>query len=83
MLEVFNNLFMSIMHDQMGATLANTAHSVNIKERYDFSCAIFDGAGDLVATPLRPRCIWASMSESMQTILQPGMRSRIMPGICS
>jgi len=44
MLEVFNNLFMSIA-DQMGVTLANTAYSVNIKERYDFSCAIFDEAG--------------------------------------
>ena len=43
MLEVFNNLFMSIA-EQMGATLANTAYSVNIKERLDFSCAIFDAA---------------------------------------
>ena len=48
LLEVFNNLFMSVA-DQMGATLANTAWSVNIKERLDFSCAIFDAAGDLVA----------------------------------
>ena len=43
MLEVFNNLFMSIA-EQMGAVLANTASSVNIKERLDFSCAIFDAA---------------------------------------
>ncbi len=48
LLEVFNNLFMSIA-DQMGATLANTAWSVNITERLDFSCEIFDAAGDLVA----------------------------------
>ncbi|MGI9335030.1 MAG: hydantoinase/oxoprolinase family protein, partial [Gammaproteobacteria bacterium] len=48
MLEVFNNLFMSIA-EQMGATLANTAYSVNIKERLDFSCALFDARGSLVA----------------------------------
>ena len=48
MLEVFNNLFMSIA-EQMGLTLEKTAYSVNIKERLDFSCAIFDPDGDLVA----------------------------------
>jgi len=48
MLEVFNNLFMNIA-EQMGATLANTAYSVNIKERFDFSCALFDTRGQLVA----------------------------------
>ena len=48
MLEVFNNLFMSIA-EQMGVRLRNTAHSVNIKERLDFSCALFDGDGGLVA----------------------------------
>ena len=48
MLEIFNNLFMSIA-EQMGATLANTAYSVNIKERLDFSCAVFDRDGGLVA----------------------------------
>ncbi|MGH7186144.1 MAG: hydantoinase/oxoprolinase family protein, partial [Pseudomonadota bacterium] len=48
MLEIFNNLFMSIA-EQMGSTLENTAYSVNIKERLDFSCALFDPAGDLVA----------------------------------
>ena len=48
MLEVFNNLFMSIA-EQMGAVLANTASSVNIKERLDFSCAIFDAEGGLIA----------------------------------
>ncbi|MEP6564821.1 MAG: hydantoinase/oxoprolinase family protein, partial [Mesorhizobium sp.] len=48
MLEVFNNLFMSIA-EQMGVTLQNTAYSVNIKERLDFSCAVFDRTGALVA----------------------------------
>ena len=48
MLEVFNNLFMSIA-EQMGVTLQNTAYSVNIKERLDFSCALFDATGALVA----------------------------------
>src|SRR5439155_524778 len=47
-LEIFNNLFMSIA-EQMGLRLQNTAYSVNIKERLDFSCAIFDGAGNLIA----------------------------------
>jgi 5-oxoprolinase (ATP-hydrolysing) len=45
MLEVFNNLFMSIA-EQMGVTLQNTAYSVNIKERLDFSCALFDADGN-------------------------------------
>ena len=48
MLEVFNNLYMSIA-EQMGAVLENTAASVTIKERLDFSCAVFDAAGDLIA----------------------------------
>ena len=48
MLEVFNNLFMNIA-EQMGYTLSNTAHSVNMKERHDFSCALFDNDGRLTA----------------------------------
>ena len=48
MLEVFNNLFMNIA-EQMGYTLANTAYSVNMKERHDFSCALFDNEGRLIA----------------------------------
>ena len=68
MLEVFNNLFMSIA-DQMGATLANTAYSVNIKERYDFSCAIFDANGDLVANAPHVPVHLGSMSESVRVIL--------------
>ncbi len=69
MLEVFNNLFMSIA-DQMGATLANTAYSVNIKERYDFSCAIFDANGDLVANAPHVPVHLGSMSESVRTVLR-------------
>ena len=48
MLEIFNNLFMSVA-EQMGVRLQSTAHSVNIKERLDFSCAIFDARGKLIA----------------------------------
>ena len=48
LLEVFNNLFMNIA-EQMGLQLQNTAHSVNIKERLDFSCALFDAQGNLIA----------------------------------
>ncbi|MFZ1385802.1 MAG: hydantoinase B/oxoprolinase family protein [Thiolinea sp.] len=68
MLEVFNNLFMSIA-EQMGATLANTAHSVNIKERLDFSCAIFDPTGGLVANAPHVPVHLGSMSESVRSIL--------------
>ncbi|MCU0828497.1 MAG: hydantoinase B/oxoprolinase family protein [Tabrizicola sp.] len=68
LLEVFNNLFMSIA-DQMGATLANTAWSVNIKERLDFSCAIFDGAGDLVANAPHVPVHLGSMSHAVKTVI--------------
>ncbi|MEJ6478119.1 MAG: hydantoinase B/oxoprolinase family protein, partial [Octadecabacter sp.] len=78
MLEVFNNLFMSIA-EQMGATLANTAYSVNIKERYDFSCAIFDEAGDLVANAPHVPVHLGSMSESVRTILRQNV-GKIRPG---
>ncbi|WP_299690850.1 hydantoinase B/oxoprolinase family protein [uncultured Tateyamaria sp.] len=78
MLEVFNNLFMSIA-DQMGATLANTAYSVNIKERYDFSCAIFDAAGDLVANAPHVPVHLGSMSDSVRTILRDNA-GRMRPG---
>jgi len=67
MLEVFNNLFMSIA-EQMGATLANTAYSVNIKERYDFSCALFDSYGNLVANAPHVPVHLGSMSESVRII---------------
>lgn len=78
MLEVFNNLFMSIA-DQMGATLANTAYSVNIKERYDFSCAIFDKNGDLVANAPHVPVHLGSMSESVRVILRQN-KDHIKPG---
>ena len=68
MLEVFNNLFMSIA-EQMGATLANTAHSVNIKERLDFSCALFDAKGDLVANAPHVPVHLGSMGESVKAVL--------------
>ena len=72
-LEVMSNLFMS-MADQMGATLALTAWSVNIKERFDFSCAIFDAAGDLVANAPHVPVHLGSMSAAIKVVmaLNPG-----------
>jgi 5-oxoprolinase (ATP-hydrolysing) len=67
MLEIFNNLFMSIA-EQMGMTLANTAYSVNIKERLDFSCALFDPNGDLVANAPHVPVHLGSMGESVKVI---------------
>ncbi|RZO37180.1 MAG: 5-oxoprolinase [Rhodospirillaceae bacterium] len=69
MLEVFNNLFMSIA-EQMGVVLQNTSYSVNIKERLDFSCAIFDNHGQLVANAPHIPVHLGSMSESVQTIVR-------------
>ena len=69
LLEVMGNLFMSIA-DQMGATLANTSWSVNIKERLDFSCAIFDGNGDLVANAPHVPVHLGSMSDSVKTVMR-------------
>ncbi|HLQ19629.1 MAG TPA: hydantoinase B/oxoprolinase family protein, partial [Tabrizicola sp.] len=69
LLEVFNNLFMSVA-DQMGATLANTAWSVNIKERLDFSCAIFDAQGDLVANAPHVPVHLGSMSHAVKTVIR-------------
>ena len=68
LLEVFNNLFMSIA-EQMGVTLATTASSVNIKERLDFSCALFDAAGQLIANAPHMPVHLGSMGESVQAIL--------------
>jgi 5-oxoprolinase (ATP-hydrolysing) len=68
LLEVFNNLFMSIA-EQMGVTLQNTSYSVNIKERLDFSCAIFDHDGLLIANAPHMPVHLGSMGESVQTIL--------------
>ncbi len=69
MLEVFNNLFMNIA-EQMGAALENTAYSVNIKERLDFSCAIFDAQGKLIANAPHMPVHLGSMSESVQEIIR-------------
>ncbi|MEM9062417.1 MAG: hydantoinase B/oxoprolinase family protein [Pseudomonadota bacterium] len=77
MLEVFNNLFMSIA-EQMGATLANTAYSVNIKERLDFSCALFDPTGGLVANAPHVPVHLGSMSESIRTVIR--LNPDMVPG---
>lgn len=69
LLEIFNKLFMSIA-EQMGFVLQNTAHSVNIKERLDFSCAIFDAGGQLVANAPHIPVHLGSMGESVQAILR-------------
>ena len=69
MLEVFNNLFMSIA-EQMGAALENTAYSVNIKERLDFSCALFDREGQLVANAPHMPVHLGSMGESVKTVIR-------------
>ena len=78
MLEVFNNLFMSIA-EQMGVTLENTAYSVNIKERLDFSCALFDPDGNLVANAPHIPIHLGSMGQSVRTVLQEN-RGALMPG---
>jgi len=69
MLEIFNNLFMSIA-EQMGLRLQNTAYSVNIKERLDFSCAIFDADGKLVANAPHMPVHLGSMGESIKAVMQ-------------
>lgn len=69
MLEVFNNLFMSVA-EQMGTTLSNTSYSVNIKERLDFSCAIFDSKGDLVANAPHVPVHLGSMSQTVKSVLR-------------
>ena len=78
MLEVFNNLFMSIA-EQMGFTLQNTAYSVNIKERVDFSCAVFDTNGHLIANAPHMPVHLGSMSESVQTVIREN-RDNLEPG---
>ena len=78
MLEVFNNLFMNIA-EQMGATLANTAYSVNIKERLDFSCALFNNHGALVANAPHVPVHLGSMSEAIRTVIKLN-KGNIFPG---
>ena len=76
MLELFNHVFMNIA-EQMGLRLQNTAHSVNIKERLDFSCALFDAEGSLIANAPHMPVHLGSMSESIRTVIarNPRMRS--------
>ncbi len=78
MLEIFNNLFMSIA-EQMGVTLQNTAYSVNIKERLDFSCAVFDAEGRLVANAPHMPVHLGSMDRSVETIIRLN-EGHIRPG---
>ena len=77
-LEVFNNLYMSIA-EQMGLRLANTAYSVNIKERLDFSCAVFDREGSLIANAPHMPVHLGSMGESVRAVIREN-RGRIKPG---
>ena len=69
MLEIFNNLFMSVA-EQMGVRLRSTAHSVNIKERLDFSCAIFDADGGLIANAPHIPVHLGSMGESIKMVVR-------------
>ncbi|MEW6707184.1 MAG: hydantoinase B/oxoprolinase family protein [Pseudomonadota bacterium] len=78
MLEVFNNLFMNIA-EQMGLQLQNTAYSVNIKERLDFSCALFDAQGNLIANAPHMPVHLGSMSESIKSVMQRNA-GRMRPG---
>ena len=78
MLEVFNNLFMSIA-EQMGVALQNTAYSVNIKERLDFSCAVFSGDGALVANAPHMPVHLGSMDRAVETIIREN-KGKIKPG---
>ncbi|MCB2019511.1 MAG: hydantoinase B/oxoprolinase family protein, partial [Burkholderiaceae bacterium] len=78
MLEVFNNLFMNIA-EQMGLQLQNTAYSVNIKERLDFSCALFDAEGNLIANAPHMPVHLGSMSESIKTVIARNV-GRMRPG---
>ncbi len=69
MLEVFNNLFMHVA-EEMGIVLEHTAHSVNIKERLDFSCALFAPDGSLIANAPHIPVHLGSMGDSVQSILR-------------
>ena len=78
LLEVFNNLFMNIA-EQMGLQLQNTAYSVNIKERLDFSCALFSAEGHLIANAPHMPVHLGSMGESIQTVIKEN-QGRMQPG---
>src|SRR6185312_15054331 len=77
-LEIFNNLFMSIA-EQMGVALQSTAYSVNIKERLDFSCALFDPTGALIANAPHMPVHLGSMGESVRAILK-SRAGQLKPG---
>ena len=78
LLEVFNNLFMNIA-EQMGLQLQNTAYSVNIKERLDFSCALFDADGNLIANAPHMPVHLGSMGESIKTVIREN-QGKMSPG---
>ncbi|MBK7313872.1 hydantoinase B/oxoprolinase family protein [Candidatus Aalborgicola defluviihabitans] len=78
LLEVFNNLFMNIA-EQMGLQLQNTAYSVNIKERLDFSCALFDATGNLIANAPHIPVHLGSMGESIMTVVRENANT-MQPG---
>ncbi|MCX7241407.1 MAG: hydantoinase B/oxoprolinase family protein [Burkholderiales bacterium] len=78
LLEVFNNLFMNIA-EQMGLQLQNTAYSVNIKERLDFSCALFDAHGNLIANAPHMPVHLGSMGESIKTVIRENT-GQMQPG---
>jgi 5-oxoprolinase (ATP-hydrolysing) len=78
MLEIFNNLFMSVA-EQMGLRLQNTAYSVNIKERLDFSCALFDADGNLIANAPHMPVHLGSMGESIKSVIRDNA-GRMQPG---
>ncbi|MDX1541507.1 MAG: hydantoinase B/oxoprolinase family protein, partial [Geminicoccaceae bacterium] len=78
LLEIFNNLFMAIA-EQMGVALQNTAYSVNMKERLDFSCAVFDAEGMLVANAPHMPVHLGSMGESVRHVLER-RRDEMGPG---
>jgi len=78
LLEVFNNLFMHIA-EQMGVVLEKTAHSVNIKERLDFSCALFDASGGLVANAPHMPVHLGSMGDSVRQVIRK-FGGRMSPG---
>ncbi len=78
LLEVFNNLFMNIA-EQMGLQLQNTAYSVNIKERLDFSCALFDAEGNLIANAPHMPVHLGSMGESIKTVIRENSAT-VQPG---
>jgi 5-oxoprolinase (ATP-hydrolysing) len=79
LLEVFNNLFMSVA-EQMGVRLQSTAHSVNIKERLDFSCAVFDAGGGLIANAPHMPVHLGSMGESIKMVIARNRERGIRPG---